>query len=93
MIDDYSRKAWLYLQKKKSESINSLRHFCSKVGGADRVVTLKAMRSDNAPEFIEGEMKQFCAENNISQDVASPHEQWQNGVAENFVRVLKEAIR
>eukprot|EP00961_Rhodomonas_salina_P116414 1566774-Rhodomonas_salina.2 len=92
-INDYSCKAWLYLQKKKSESINSFLHFCSKVGGADQVVTLKAMLSNNAPEFIEGEMKQFCSENNISQDIASPHEQWQNCVAENFVRVLKEEIR
>eukprot|EP00961_Rhodomonas_salina_P194117 2620887-Rhodomonas_salina.3 len=40
-----------------------------------------------------GKTKEYCNEHNITQEIASAREQHQNGVAERWVRTLKEATR
>eukprot|EP00961_Rhodomonas_salina_P026405 356491-Rhodomonas_salina.1 len=93
IVDDYSRKAWVYLLSNKSQAPDAFEHFCNEVGGADKVTCVRAVRSDNAGEFIAGRNRKFCEANNIRQEIASAREQHQNGVAERWVRILKEATR
>eukprot|EP00961_Rhodomonas_salina_P226257 3058826-Rhodomonas_salina.1 len=82
LVDDYSRKCWVYLLSNKAQASAAFEHFCTQEGGADKVVAVRIVRSDNAGEFIAGRTQAFCQENNINQEISSAREQHQNGLAE-----------
>jgi len=53
----------------------------------------KFLRTDNGGEFTGAEFENFCKENGIRHQLANPHSQHQNGVAEAAVGKLTKYMR
>lgn len=82
-IDEFSQYAWVYFFQNKSDTyqaicdyIISIKNQCEK--------TIKTFFSDNGGEYIDGQTKQFLAENGINHENSPLHEHESNGVAERF---------
>ena len=49
--------------------------------------------SDNGPQFVAQEFKQFCKLNGVKQVLVAPYHPSTNGLAERAVKTIKEGIR
>ena len=56
-IDCYSRVAWIYLMKHKSEVLKCFQDFCSLIGN-QYDARVKVLRTDNGTEYVNNE---FCS--------------------------------
>eukprot|EP00961_Rhodomonas_salina_P263725 3564520-Rhodomonas_salina.1 len=45
LLDDATKRCWVYLLKQKSDSLQEFKHFCTVWGDPD------ALKTDNAPEL------------------------------------------
>ncbi|MBY3556030.1 DDE-type integrase/transposase/recombinase, partial [Modestobacter lapidis] len=89
-IDDYSRHAWIYFLKRKSEVINKFREFKALVENQfDR--RIKVLRTDNGKEYEP--VDKFCAEVGIARQNTIRYTPQQNGVAERLNRTLMDKAR
>lgn len=59
IIDDYSRKLWIYIPKSKDETFGRFKVWCNEVQ-LEKVTTLKCLRTDNGLEFLSKEFTDFC---------------------------------
>jgi transposase InsO family protein len=60
-IDDYSRKVWVYVIKRKVDVFNVFKHFRVLVEkGTGREI--KCLRIDNGGEFTSLEFEKYCKE-------------------------------
>ncbi|KAK2976697.1 hypothetical protein RJ640_013953 [Escallonia rubra] len=91
-IDDYSRKTWVYVLKKKSEVFSNFKRFKALVEKHNGYQS-KAMRSDRGRKFISKEFKAFCEENGIRQPLTIPYSPQQNGVVERKNRSIVNMTR
>lgn len=85
VTDDFSRKSWIYLTKERSEVyqvFESWRNQAQLESGQK----LKALRSDNAPEFIK--LSKELEKDGIRTELTVPYTPSQNGVAERLNRTL-----
>jgi hypothetical protein len=91
LVDDYTRRKWLYRLKTKDEYALRLKQWIAMMGiPPDRI------RSDFGGEFLGEFMNGFlqvCAERNIHPEKSLPGESEQNGVAERANRTLLEMSR
>jgi len=69
------------------KTVHTLRSLFSRYGIPDQIVT------DNGPQFIAEEFKQFCLGNGIKHTLIAPYHPSSNGEAERFVQTFKTAIR
>jgi len=61
MINDFSRKVWIYILKKKSEAFEKFKEWKVLVEThTNRKV--RKLRTDNGLEFYSEEFNQFCRE-------------------------------
>ena len=91
IVDDYSRKNWNFLMKKKSE-------VAQKIIDHIKILTINGnafrfVRCDNAGEH--NEIKRFCERNNIIMEMTTPNTPQLNGVVErsfatelNYIRAM-----
>jgi len=88
-IDDYSRHAWVYPLKAKSEVFFYFKQF---VAMAENASTCKVgtLRSDRGGEYMSKEFNAFLAERGIKHQCTVPYTPQQNGVAERKNRSLME---
>jgi len=49
--------------------------------------------SDNGPQFVSEEYKQFCEQNGIRRILVAPYHPSSNGEAERFIQMFKAAMR
>jgi transposase InsO family protein len=91
-VDDYSRRVFLYLLKKKSEVMAALRQFVQ-MAETQTDLRLKRLRSDRGGEYCSAEMKAYCDERGIIHELSAPYSPSQNGVAERRQRTLVESAR
>lgn len=92
IIDDYTRKAWVYILKEKSESFSVFKNWCKEVE-TKKSCSLKCLRTDNGLEYLSKEFDVFCKENGIKRHRTVPANPQQNGIAERFNRTLLERVR
>ncbi|KAL1536503.1 Retrovirus-related Pol polyprotein from transposon TNT 1-94 [Salvia divinorum] len=92
IIDDYSRKIWLYILKEKSEAFGKFREWC-KLMETKKRGCLKCLRTDNGLEFLSKEFESFCQEKGIERHRTVPLNPQQNGVAERANRTILERVR
>ena len=64
IIDDYSRKLWLYVMKDKSEAFSKFQEWCSEVE-SEKSSHLKCLRTDNGLEFLSSEFDKYCKKKGI----------------------------
>ena len=79
-IDDYSRHAWVYPLKAKSEVFLCLKQF---VVMAENVYGCKVdtLRSDRGGEYMSKDFNAFLADRGIKHQCTVPYTPQQNGVA------------
>ena len=66
IVDDFSKMTWVFLIKCKFEAIDILEYFSSHIF-TQFSKNIKILKSDNAPELYEGEMKVFYTQKRILQ--------------------------
>ncbi|KAJ9559214.1 hypothetical protein OSB04_013828 [Centaurea solstitialis] len=91
-IDDYSRKAWIYLLVEKSEAFVCFKNFKKKVE-KETGKSIKALRTDRGGEFTSDSFRDFCREHGISRQLTTAYTPQQNGVAERRNRTVMNMVR
>ena len=77
--DDATRMSWIYLMRKKSESLDALDQFLadSREYGPPKII-----RTDDAPQLKAGKFDEICRKLNIQRESTSANTRQLNGVAE-----------
>jgi len=92
LIDDCSRRSWVYLLASKDEVSETFQRWKKQVEkrtGAE----VKTLRTDGGGEYINREFLEFLSEEGISKETTTPYSPQSNGVAERFNRTLLEGVR
>eukprot|EP00961_Rhodomonas_salina_P098220 1321752-Rhodomonas_salina.1 len=87
IIDDATRRIFVYLLKNKFQAVTAFKEFCAQYGAPGIV------KSDNAPELKEGEFLQFTLGESIYREYCAPYEKWGNGGAERAIRTISEMVK
>ena len=90
ITDDFSRKSWIYLTKERSEVYQVFESW-RKQAQLESGQKLKAIRSDNAPEFIK--LGKELKKDGIRIELTVLYTLSQNGVAERLNRTLITKVR
>jgi hypothetical protein len=80
-IDDYSKKTWLYILKKKDEVFNKFQEFKAEIENLTNK-KIKTLRTYNRGEYTSKEFVAFCKLKGVRREIIVPHNPQQNGVAE-----------
>ncbi|PWA98023.1 hypothetical protein CTI12_AA024020 [Artemisia annua] len=92
LIDDFSRKTWVYFLKEKSQAFEAFKIFKSMVE-KEKGLKIKSMRSDRGEEFLSKEFNKFCEDNGIRRFLRAPYSPQQNGVVERKNRTILNMVR
>jgi transposase InsO family protein len=91
-LDDYSRKVWVYLLKRKVDVFNTFKQFRALVEkSTDR--SIKCLRIDNGCEFTSMEFENYCKKARIKRHKTTVYTSQQNGVVERMNMTLLERAR
>ena len=71
-IDDFSRMAWVYFLKAKSQALSVFKEFKSLVE-TQSGFKVKVLRTDNSGEYNSTEFRTFCVEYRIMHYVTAPY--------------------
>jgi len=91
-IDDYSRHAWVYPLKAKSEGFMFFKQFLALAENVSKC-TMGTLRSDRGGEYMSHEFNAFLVSRGIKHQCTVPYTPQQNGVAERKNRSLTEMAR
>jgi transposase InsO family protein len=91
-IDDYSRKTWLYLLKKKDEVFSKFQEFKAEIENLTNK-KIKTLRIDNGGEYTSKEFVAFYKSIGIRRELIVPHNPQQNGVAKRKNRSIEETVK
>jgi transposase InsO family protein len=92
LVDDFSRKMWVYFLNKKSDCFSKFvawKYLVEKQTGKQ----VKALRSDNGGEFVSTQFKELCKREGIHRKYTTPYTPQQNGVVERRNRTVMEMER
>jgi len=92
VIDDFSRKIWVYFLKEKSEVFQVFKKFKERVE-KEIDMPIKSVRSGRGGEFISSELMKYCEEQGIRKFLTAPYSPHQNGVAERKNRIILDMVR
>ena len=92
LIDDFSRKAWIYFLAEKSEAFLMFRTFKISVE-KESGCAISCLRTDRGGEFTSIEFQIFCAEHGIKRQLTAAYTPQQNGVAERKNRTILNMVR
>ena len=90
--DDYSRYSWLFLLKDKTEVTSNIKNLCKLIKrqfGED----VKGIRTDNARDFLNTELKEFLESKRIKHETSCPYTPQQNGLAERKIGDIVDKSR
>lgn len=91
-IDDFSRKAWVYLLAEKSDALHSFKCF-KRMVEKETGLFVKCLRTDRGGEFNSHEFNEFCKLNGIKMQLTTAYTPQQNGVAERKNRTVMNMVR
>ncbi|KAG7591060.1 Zinc finger CCHC-type superfamily [Arabidopsis thaliana x Arabidopsis arenosa] len=92
IIDDYTRKVWVYFLKTKDEAFEKFVEWVGLVENqSDKRV--KTLRTDNGLEFCNKQFDSFCESKGIQRHRTCAYTPQQNGVAERMNRTIMEKVR
>ncbi|KAH9662167.1 hypothetical protein KPL70_024758 [Citrus sinensis] len=92
LIDDYSRKVWIYILKTKDQALEKFKVWKSLVENQSGF-KLKCLRTDNGLEFCSKEFEEFCQKHGIKRHKTVRFTPQQNGLAERMNRTLVDKTR
>ena len=88
LIDDYSRYAWIYFLKLKSDATPVIKNFVRKQQRQHPEQPILRFRTDNGGEYVNKELEQFFTTEGITHELTPPYSHESNGVAERFNRTI-----
>lgn len=91
-IDDFTRKATVYVIRNKSEAIEKFQQFKS-MAEKQTGKAIKKLRTDNGLEYCSADFEKILRENGIVHQKTAPYTSQQNGVAERFNRTIMDKVR
>ncbi|KAL0326609.1 UNVERIFIED_CONTAM: Retrovirus-related Pol polyprotein from transposon RE2 [Sesamum angustifolium] len=91
-VDDYSRMTWVYLLKDRSQVPTIITSFYNEIY-TQFSVNIRILRTDNALEFVQKSVSDFCNSKGILHQTSCPYTSQQNGVAERKHRHLLDVAR
>lgn len=91
-IDDYSRKAFIFLLKQKSEVFNKFKEFKALIENETNTKIFTIL-TDNGGDYCSTIFKNYCREHGIRKETTAPYTPQQNGIAERYNRTLMEMSR
>ncbi|KAI5348859.1 hypothetical protein L3X38_001746 [Prunus dulcis] len=91
-IDDYTRMAWVYFLRNKSNAFECFKKFkaMTELQSGHKV---KSLRSDRGGEFMSNEFLTYCSEAGIQRQLTVAYSPQQNGVAERKNRTVIEMAK
>ncbi|KAL2241037.1 UNVERIFIED_CONTAM: Retrovirus-related Pol polyprotein from transposon TNT 1-94 [Sesamum indicum] len=92
IIDNFSRKVFIFLMKHKSEVFEKFEKWRVLVQNQTRK-TLKSTRTDNGLEFCNQSFSEMCDKHGIKRHKTNPYTPQQNGIAERMNRTLLDKVR
>ncbi|KAH9801739.1 Integrase catalytic domain-containing protein [Citrus sinensis] len=87
LIDDHSRKVWLYILKTKDQFVEKFKVWKALVENQSGR-KLKALRTDNGLEFCNREFETFCQKHGILRHKTVRFTPQQNGLTERMNRTI-----
>lgn len=92
LIDDYSKKVFVYFLHNKSDALEKFKEFKSQVE-KQLECNIKCLRSDNGLEYVNSNFSDFLKTAGIVHQTTIPYTPEQNGVAERMNRTLVEKAK
>nr|GEW88070.1 Gag-Pol polyprotein [Tanacetum cinerariifolium] len=91
-INDYSRRRWVYLIKKKCDVFEVFKVYKARVE-LDSGIKIKCLRTDNRGEYAGDEFDLFYRQKGIKRQFTTAYTPQQNGVAGHMNKTLLERAR
>ena len=91
-IDDYSRKVWIYVLKRKADVFNTFKQFRVWVEKSTNK-TIKCLRTNNGGEFTLGEFNDLCKSSGNKRELSTPYIPKQIGVAKRKNQTIMEVMK
>lgn len=91
-IDDYTRKIWAYVIKRKSEVFDvfvKFKNLVEKQSG----LSVKTLRTDGGGEFVSDQFQSFCDKEGIIHEITPPYTPQHNGTVERRNRTIMNMVR
>lgn len=92
IIDDCSRKVWVYILKSKDQAFQKFKDW-KKMVELQTGKKVKKLRTDNGLEYLNEEFIKFCNDEGLVRHKTVPGVPQQNGLAERMNRTLLERVR
>lgn len=92
LVDDFSRKMWVYMMKAKGEAFEVFKKFKAMVENK-MDSKIKTFRTDRGGEFCSSVFNKFCEEFGIDRHYTAPYTPQQNGVVERRNRTVVAMAR
>lgn len=91
-VDDFSRKVFIFILKKKSDVFAAFKEFKAFVENQTNK-KIKVFRTDNGTEYSSNEFKQFFKRSGIQHQLTNAYTPQQNGTAERMNRSIVEKAK
>jgi len=92
IINDFSRKAWVYFLRHKNETFPTFKKWKILVE-TQTGKNVKKLRTYNGLKLCSGDFNEFCTYHGIARHKTIPRNPQQNGVAECMNKTLLERAR
>lgn len=92
LVDDFSRKMWVYFIREKSEAFGKFKLWQNLVEN-ETGKKVKKLRTDRGGEFTSDEFNKYCNDHGIKRQLTTAHTPQQNGVVERRNRTVVEMAR
>ena len=92
IIDDYSRRVWVYFFKNKNEAFTKFKEWKVLVENQTSC-KVRNLRTDNRLEFCSKEFNDYCAKNGITRHTTYSNIPQQNDLAERMNMTILDKVR
>src|SRR5258705_1649467 len=91
-IDDFTRFAWIYFLKEKSQAVAAIKDFINMVENQTSYV-IQLFRSDGGGEYANNQLTAYFSQKGIVHEFTPPYAYEYNGIPEQFNRTLQNMVR
>ncbi|XP_073224915.1 uncharacterized protein [Cicer arietinum] len=92
IIDDYSRKVWIYVIKSKSDTFMKFKEWHMQIE-TQKETKLKCLRTDNGLKYLSEQFNKYFRDLCIQRHRTVAGTPQQNGIAERMNRTILERVR
>jgi histone deacetylase 1/2 len=92
IIDDYSRYRWFFILVNKSDALQTLIDWITKMK-TQHGITPKRIRTDEGGEWVNHAAEQYTKDMGMQWEPTAPYAQSQDGIAERSIRTIVSRAR